>query len=208
MKEEIKNLRLPLFIVFEGIDGSGKSTQAELLCDYFRLNEIPAVSFAEPSEGVWGKKIRNILEDKNMPYAEEMLRLFILDREDDVSKNILPNINNSISVILDRYYYSNAAYQGAMGLSPEKILQDNREKFPEPHRIYFIDLDPRIAIERISGRNKRGGKELFEKISFLSKVREIYMSICNDRFKIIDGSNSVDDIFHIIKQDIEHNFLQ
>jgi dTMP kinase len=188
--------------VFEGIDGSGKTTQSEMLQRFFLDNGTESRLIMEPSEGKWGRKIREILKSDHMPHADEMLRLFIMDREDDVSNNILPCINGNISVILDRYYYSNAAYQGAMGLSPEHIISENRKKgFPEPDRVYLIDVTPETALERLAGRNSKEERELFEKSAFLKKVRDIYHTLAGENFLIIDGSGSIDEISTAIKGD-------
>jgi dTMP kinase len=192
----------PLFIVFEGIDGSGKTTQSEMLQSSFFDNGIESRLMMEPSEGKWGRKIREILKGEDMPHAEEMLKLFILDRKDDVDNNIAPCIKGNISVILDRYYYSNAAYQGAMGLSPDHIIAENRKMgFPEPDRVYLIDVTPETALERLAGRNSEEERELFEKSAFLKKVREIYHQLAGENFLMVDGSGSIDEIFTIVKRD-------
>ena len=125
---QINKSKLPVFIVFEGIDGSGKSTQSELLFNYLISNNIDSKLMMEPTNGKWGIKIREILKGNSFPDAEDLLKLFILDRHDDVKTNILPCLKNRQSVIMDRYYYSNAAYQGAMGLSAERILKDKLKR--------------------------------------------------------------------------------
>ena len=193
--------RGPLFIVFEGIDGSGKSTQCDLLFGHAASLGLQAVRLAEPTDGTWGRTIRSMLKTTDMPSAEEQLRLFILDRQDDVKSNILPALNEKKIVIMDRYYYSNAAYQGAAGLAPEHIIAENRNmRFPEPDRVYFVDIPPETAIQRVSGRRNKT-KEIFEKESFLRKVREIFLSIADERFLVIDGTKSIEEIFDIIKKD-------
>src|SRR4030042_5255662 len=157
----------PLFIVFEGIDGSGKSTQCDLLFGHAASLGLQAVRLAEPTDGTWGRTIRSMLKTTDMPSAEEQLRLFILDRQDDVKSNILPALNEKKIVIMDRYYYSNAAYQGAAGLAPERIIAENRKmRVPEPDRVYFVDIPPEVAIRRVSGRMSKG-TEVFEQGSFL-----------------------------------------
>ncbi len=193
----------PCFIVFEGIDGSGKSTQSAMLHEYFLTRGISCMKTMEPSGGTWGVKIREILKGDFSPGPGEMNRLFIMDREDDVKKNILPAMNMGKSIIMDRYYYSNAAYQGAMGLSPAEILSENRVlKFPEPDRVYFIDILPETAVDRIGKRNNQK-REIFEKIDFLKKVREIYLEFNGTNFKIIDGSDTKEKVFTTIRNDIE-----
>jgi dTMP kinase len=191
----------PLFIVFEGIDGSGKSTQCDLLFDHARAEGLPAVRLAEPTGGTWGVRVREMLALKEMAPAEEQLRLFLMDRKDDAERNILPALNGGKIIIMDRYYFSNAAYQGAAGIDPGRIIRENRAmEFPEPDRVYFIDIPADTAIRRVSGRSGKR-EEVFEKEAFLKRVREIYLSIADDRFVIIDGTKSIGDIFSAIKND-------
>ena len=191
-----------LFIVFEGIDGSGKSTQVKLLSRYLTSRGREVLELMEPTYGVWGKKIRDLIAGTEMPEAGYMLELFINDREDDVTRNILPALESGRVVLLDRYYYSNAAYQGAMGLNPEIILEENRKRrFPEPDRVYYIDLLPGTANDRISLRNKGLEKEIFEKQVFLERVREIYLSLKDHNFMVIDGSGSIEETFEAISRD-------
>jgi len=76
------------------------------------------VRLAEPTDGKWGREIRTMLKRKEMAPAEEQLRLFLIDRQDDAEANISPSLQKGVTVIMDRYYYSNAAYQGAAGILP------------------------------------------------------------------------------------------
>lgn len=108
---------------------------------------------------------------------------------------------------MDRYYYSNAAYQGAMGIEPDLIIDENRKrKFPEPDRVYLIDIDPEIALKRINKRNNNTASEIFEKKDFLTNVRKIYHSIANDKFIVIDGTKNPEEIIEIIIKDIDKSF--
>ena len=140
-------LNLPLFIVFKGIDGSGKTSLSERVYKYYLKNGVPIEKKQEPTQGYIGRQIRDLLRTKGAS-ADELLKLFLKDREYDVKRNILPSLESGKMIIMDRYYFSNAAYQGAMGISPIFIIQENRRlKFPEPHRVYLIDIDPDTAIE-------------------------------------------------------------
>jgi len=197
----------PLFIVFEGIDGSGKTTLSEMLYKFFLENGISSVKDQEPTDGQWGKKIRNLLKNE-AANANELLELFIKDREDDVANTILPSMQSGKIIIMDRYYFSNAAYQGAMGISPDFIIEKNREKkFPEPDRVYLIDIDPETALKRITNRNNGIKTEIFEKKYFLKKVRDIYYSITDHKFIILNGADTLKKNLKIIKTDINKNFF-
>lgn len=199
-------IRSPLFILFEGIDGSGKSTQSILLHQYLNKIGVPAVLLSEPTNGPWGKKIREMLSGSVAPPAEEQHRLFILDREDDICRNVSPALGKGITVVMDRYFYSNAAYQGASGLSSETILNANREKgFPEPDRVYLIDIEPETALKRISLRS--GCSDIFERRSFLDRVRSIYRSLAGERFCVLDGAMSAGDVFSAVLDDLENRFI-
>jgi dTMP kinase len=199
-------VKQPLFIVFEGIDGSGKTTLSDIVHQHFLNNNLPVIKGMEPTGGYWGRQIRNFLENGGSN-ADELLSLFLKDREDDVTGIILPSLQNNKIIIWDRYYFSNAAYQGAMGIQPATVIQKNRNRnFPEPDRIYLVDLDPETALIRITGRNKNNNKDIFEKLDFLKKVREIYTSIADNRFIILDGTKTTDENLKIIMEDIQQNF--
>ena len=189
------------FIVFEGIDGAGKSTQCGRLYEFIRGSNIPAVKLAEPTDGEYGRRIRKALRSGEQLSREEQVELFIKDRADDLSLNINPALDSGKTIVMDRYFYSNAAYQGMDGMPPEKIIAMNLEHgFPVPDRVYFIDLPAHTAMERIRSRSG-DATELFEKESFLARVRENFLSIADDSFLIADGRMSADKIFDIIKKD-------
>ncbi len=197
----------PLFIVFEGIDGSGKSTQARLLADHLRSQGLRTALFSEPSSGEWGTRIRAMIGSETPPPPEEQHRLFLADREDDVSRNIAPALSSGVSVILDRYYYSNAAYQGAAGLDPSAVIRDNRNReFPEPDRVYLIDIAPDLAFRRIASRNGEDKRDCFERVPFLEKVRAAYFAVAGENFCIIDGSQSEEAVYSDILVDFKKSF--
>ena len=189
------------FIVFEGIDGSGKSTQAKLLLAHLEKHGYNAVLFAEPSRGEYGQLIRKELASKKELDANYMLNLFIKDRQDDVNNNILPSLNNGKIVILDRYYYSNAAYQGAMNLDVKMVLQQNlMHNFPKPDKVYFIDISVQTAMERINSRLFEP-REAFEKFPFLEKVKANYLKLADESFLIVNGKKNINDILKEIVND-------
>ncbi len=190
------------FIVFEGIDGSGKSTQCSLLYDFILSLNIPASKLAEPTDGEYGRMIRSILREGKPVPVDEQIRLFIEDRQQDYDLNIRPCMDSGITIVMDRYFYSNAAYQGSKKITPAEIIGRNIARgFPFPDRVYFIDIDPAEAMRRILARNGSGKTELFEKESFLHGVRKNFLSMADERFLKIDGMLKQHDIFNIIKDD-------
>jgi dTMP kinase len=190
------------FIVFEGIDGSGKSTQCLLLYDFICSMNIPAKLLAEPTSGEYGRKIREMLQSEKPVPVEEQIRLFLEDRQQDYDINIKSCMDNGITIVMDRYFYSNAAYQGSSAVTPSDIIRQNLSRgFPVPDRVYYIDIPPVVAMERILARSGYRKPDLFEKISFLEKVRENFLSTVDSHFLKLDGTLSPDKIFQIIKED-------
>lgn len=202
-------LKKPLFVVFEGIDGSGKSTAcAETERVLLERNE-PCLRLAEPTKGVHGAKIRSLLSQPLKPDPDVMLELFVKDREEDVACNIGPALNEGRIVLIDRYFYSNAAYQGASGIPYTRILKVNaRYGFPVPDRVYLFDIDPAAALARVNSRNDQSGTEsdAFEKEPFLRDVRELYLKMADERFVVIDASAPREKILSLVIDDLERNF--
>lgn len=192
------------FIVFEGIDGSGKSTLSSMTHEYLINSGVDSIKLFEPTSGKYGSEIRKLLSSATMPDTEKMIDLFILDRETDVAENIIPALGSGKIIIMDRYFYSNAAYQGAMGSDWKTIMSKNIEKeFPVPDRVYLIDIEPASALRRIKSRNISGEKEVFEKLEFLKKTRKNYLEMQNDKFMLIDGNDTPESIMTKIKNDLK-----
>lgn len=173
-----------MLIVFEGIDGSGKSTQVKLLAENLRQKGLTAVLTSEPSLGPFGRRIRSLL--KRLTPQEEM-GLFTEDRKDHVKSVILPALQAGNIVICDRYYYSSAAYQGARGLDPLLIIKINREFAPKPDITFFLDLSPETALTRIT-QGRRECLSPFEDLENLRKVADLYALIQDSSFVVIDAA--------------------
>jgi dTMP kinase len=157
------------FICIEGLDGSGKTTQAKLLARKLRKSHN-AVYTTEPSQGKIGTFIRErcLYGEKRLSSVIEAL-LFAADRIEHVETEVLPALHQGKLVISDRYLYSSLAYQGAAGLSIEWIEKINEHAL-KPDLAVFIDVDPKTAIHRL-----KPNKSVMENLETQQKVREIYL---------------------------------
>jgi dTMP kinase len=157
-----------VFIVIEGLDGSGKTTQVKLLAAKLRQTH-KAVFTAEPSKGKIGLFIRNsiLYGEKRFPTAIEAL-MFAADRLEHVQNEVLPALVEGRVVVSDRYVYSSLAYQGSAGLSLEWIKAINQHAL-KPDLALFIDVDP----EAVQTRLKRK-KSVMENLETQQNVRAIY----------------------------------
>jgi dTMP kinase len=157
------------FIVIEGLDGSGKTTQAKILAAKLRRSHN-AVYTQEPSRGKVGKFIRNrILSGEKRPATMVEALLFAADRIDHVQNEVLPALSEGQLVISDRYFYSSLAYQGSAGLSLEWIEAINQHAL-KPDLALFIDVDPETVLQRLKRK-----KSVMETIETQRKVREVYL---------------------------------
>ena len=187
-----------ILIVFEGIDGSGKSTQAEILLERLQEEDFDVVYFREPSKGKWGRKIKKKALHPDSLTPEEELDLFLKDRRENVEKNLKPALKKKRVVILDRYYYSTIAYQGAKGIDEKLIRRMNEEFVIEPDLVFIFDIDPQKGLERIENRKKKD--RLFEREDYLVKVREIFRSFKGEKFVHIDALKSKEEISKEIQE--------
>lgn len=176
-----------MLIAIEGIDGSGKTTVAEFLKN--RLIEIgyEVILLKEPTDSPWGRKIKESYSSRLSP--EEELELFLKDREYDAKENIIPALEKGMVVIMDRYYYSTIAYQGALGFDTEELRDRNEKIAPKPDLLIVLDLPPEKALKRVK---KRGEPNEFEKSEYLRKVREIFLSI--PEAVVVDADRETEEI--------------
>ena len=189
-------------IVFEGIDGTGKTTQCLKLAEYLESRGLPVVRLREPTQGIWGKKIRKILtEGRGDVTPEEELQYFINDRKEDVEQNIRPALSEKKIVVIDRYYYSTAAYQGALGFDPEKIVADNEAFAPQPDLLLMFRGSLENSFERI--REGRDEFSAFEKREYLQKVQQIFDGFRGSHIKNINSDLSVEGVHASVKSVVD-----
>ena len=188
-------------IALEGVDGTGKSTQCGLLADYLESSGCPVVRLREPTTGVWGRKIRKILtEGRGGVTPEEELRYFINDRKEDVERNIAPALEQGKVVLIDRYYYSTAAYQGALGFDPDKIIKDNEAFAPRPDRVFIIQVSLDESFRRIE--QGRDNVSAFEKREYLEKVRNIFDTFTGEHIRRIDSGPPVEEVQAVLRREV------
>lgn len=201
------------FIVFEGIDGSGKTTQINLLKQKIEASGTRCLVTREPSDGPIGVMIRQCLTGR-MPIDEAALAaLFAADRLDHINNQVnglKSKIEEEISVISDRFVLSNYAYQSVKA-PLEWVMQLNSQALntlrPDCH--IFIDVDPEISLNRMAAG--RFQTELFENKTRLTQVRKNYLEIIEklkekENIIIIDGNNSINDIAEDIWKNVSHLF--
>ncbi len=188
----------PFFIVFEGIDGSGKTTLSKMLQNYLEHQGFETVWYREPGDSEWGRKIRNLANANDSIPIEEELNYFIEDRKFTVSNYLIPTRDQRKIMILDRYFYSSACYQGARGLDIESILEANRAFAPEPDCVLLINVEVETALARIN-QNRASTARLFEKKEYLESVRRHYLDLKGDHICLINGNNDIETVFAEIK---------
>ena len=192
-------------IVFEGIDGTGKSTQCELLAKSLTERDILNIALAEPTRGTWGTKIRKLLSEGRQGISpQEELSWFVNDRKEDIELNIMPALQDNKVVLMDRYYFSTAAYQGALGLNPEQIRLENETFAPIPDRVLIFLTSPETCLERIE--STRDQKSAFEKLDYLRNVQELFKSFTGPNIRFIDSVGSVPEVHEKVLSAIEDLF--
>lgn len=196
------HLKKGLFIVFEGVDGSGKTTQIQHLKERLKAEGYDVSTTREPTNSIYGQKIRQIAQNGRDGIAPETeVEWFVLDREIDVRENIQPVLDRRGIVISDRYYYSNLVYQGALGADPALILEKN-SRFPKPDCVLLFDLNPEESLKRIN-QNRDGANEGYEKLDFLLEVRTRYQVIKAPEIVRIDANQTPEKVFEQIWQVIQ-----
>jgi dTMP kinase len=172
-------------VVLEGIDGSGKSTVLRELADHCAAKGMLAVASGEPTRGKWGMKLRQSMTDGRLGLQEE-LELFVKDRAEHVESFIQPSLAAGKVVLLDRYYLSTAAYQGARGADPDAILQRNESFAPQPDLVLLLDFNPAAGLDRVRARGD--SPNTFEELNQLEEVRRIFLSLDRPYIRRVDAA--------------------
>lgn len=189
------------FIVFEGIDGSGKSTQMRLLSEYLTAYSVPNVCTHEPTDSPFGTLVRDCMSGKTETGEYTIAAMFAADRLDHIqnpANGILAKLGAGVTVLCDRYYFSSFAYNG--GCVPlgwvEELNRPARELL-RPDVVLFIDLPPEKSMERVARRRER---ERYETLEKQKKTR-------NKFFEVFDKYRDEENIV-IVKSEEEEEATQ
>ncbi|MFW8600955.1 4-hydroxythreonine-4-phosphate dehydrogenase PdxA [Desulfobacterota bacterium M19] len=176
-------------IAFEGIDGSGKSTQIELLAETLRGEGFEVLLTREPTDSSYGRRIRELYSHREAVSREEELELFIADRRQHVAEVINPALESGKIVLTDRYFLSTAAYQGANGLEPDDILRRNNFA-PSPDLALILEVPPSLSVARIrQGRGETPND--FEQEDYLTKVAAVFAELSGDYIRRLSGTGDL-----------------
>jgi dTMP kinase len=185
------------FVVLEGLDGAGTTTQTELLAERLKAEGRPYSISWEPTDGPIGVSIRSILSHKTPALPRTIALLFAADRSEHLGSadGILERTGRGELVISDRYLFSSLAYQ-SIQCGMDYVMELN-SGFPLPQCLFFVDTPVEICQSRLARRTTR---ELFDALSFQSKVRDTYLAVIDSfrgsgmKIRILDGSRSADEI--------------
>ena len=191
-----------MFIVFEGIDGAGTTTQTALLTEWFAQNGLPVHRTWEPSPGRIGRLIREYLSgmvdvpDPDLHYHSLAL-LFAADRLDPLARGVEPRLKEGKNVISDRYVLSSLVYQ-SLHCDPEWVKSINAEARP-PHLTFLLDLPAEVAMERLVRRSLFTEGEIYETADQQQRIRDLYLRSVRELFAdheivVIDGGPAPEDV--------------
>ena len=211
------------FIVFEGIDGAGTSTQTALLGEALCEQDHAVHLTREPSDGPVGVLIRLILTRRLVvpgcrgpcfPCMETMALLFAADRIDHLESEMVPNLNDGVTVVSDRYVYSSIAYQTLTARTGDDSAMawitsvNSRARWPD--LVLVIDVPADVAAVR---RGQRGGAdEMYEVDALQCRLRESYLSLPErypeQSIEVIDGSQSVESVQQAVLERVMQHFQE
>jgi dTMP kinase len=198
-----------MFITFEGLDYSGKSTQVQLLSDRLSLQDHRVIVLREPGGTEIGEKIRKMLLDKSntgMTEASELF-LFSASRSQLIQEVVLPALEGGMVVICDRYYDSTTAYQGfGRGIPLDVIQAINRYATGglSPDLTFFLDIPIREIDKRMNAAKRNKDRMESNSIEFYERTRDGFLQIAKteSRYRIINGLQPIDDLHELIWQNV------
>jgi len=204
------------FISFEGIDGSGKTTQIKLLESYLKSQNLPVVLAREPGGTEVGESIRQILLQSKTTHLKPMseLLLYYASRQENLHQKLLPALKNGSWVLCDRFADASMAYQGyGRGIDLGLIENLNRAVIADhwPKLTVLIDIDPALSLDRARARNQSNtvdeGRFERESGEFFTRVRRGYLEIAQkhpDRIRVVSGDQPIETLHQEIIGLLDH----
>jgi len=189
------------FISFEGIDGSGKSTQIQKLAEFLEARDFDIVITREPGGSKGGEEIRNLLLQGNVDRwsAETEILLFTAARRDHLERIILPALEEGKIVICDRFTDSTRMYQGMRGVNLRNLVDTLNEKVIkfDPDLTIVIDINPEISLKR--AKSRKTVEERFEDfgVDLQMKMRKGFLELAKEfsnRIEVVNGQQSIDNL--------------
>lgn len=205
-----------MFITFEGIDLSGKSTQAKLLYDYLIKKKKKVILVREPGGTVVSEKIRDILLDKKLNRMNSLTEflLFSASRHQLTEEIIKPYLKKGYTVICDRYFDSSTAYQGyggKIGMNIIKEINKIASNKLNPDITFFVDIDMKESAKRRTSMKKTKDRMESKKVEYFNKVIKGYRKLAvinKNRFIKLDGKKSIEelqnDILNILRKKVKN----
>ena len=208
----------PRFIVFEGIDGSGKTTQIKLLARALEESGHKVILTAEPTEYASGKALRAALAGKVNKTPCEMAVMFTEDRiahNQNEENGIERLLADGYTVISDRYYYSSLAYQGSI-TDPEWVAHLNLDcpEIRKPDLCVFLDLLPEESMRRITANRAASELEIYETEEQQRRIRETFLSVFErlgrdtargENIRFVDASGTIEEVAALVRRAVEEN---
>jgi dTMP kinase len=191
-----------MFIVFEGLDGSGLSTHAINLRNYLMKKGKRILLTKEQTDGVIGGLIKSYLKKEWKVSPLTLQLLFVADRAHHLDREIEPSLNEGKIVISDRYIFSTLAF-GGLDINM-KFLKTINSKFRKPDLTFILDCPAEVCLERLN-RTRFSHLELFEEKSKMEKIRKNYLSFKNyfPHVYVINANRSIEQVFEDIRKIVE-----
>lgn len=191
------------FIVFEGVDGGGKSTQIKMLKKYFRKKGYTVELHVEPTHGAIGSLLWTYMRSESRSFTPETEALLFAADRIEHGKAIKKALEEGRVIISDRYVHSSLAYQGAAGVDRNWMKRLNKHAL-KPDLVILLDIDPEKSLDRVSGRNRT----IFEEREYLRKVRLEYLDFAEaGELLVVDASKSIEavhaEVCGLVKQFLE-----
>ncbi len=186
MKERVEP---GVLIALEGIDGSGKSTAVPGIVSALRGDGRSVVATREPTDGPWGRRIRDMARSGETIDPAEELRWFNEDRREHVGLVLAQSLELGKVVVTDRYFLSTVAYQGARGLDWKELLADAEREFRVPDLALIFEIDPAAGLARTHLR-EGAAETAFEEVGFLETVAAIYAAIDRPWIQRVDATGT------------------